>query len=244
MVVRRACYEKEDVEEALDRTYGGEGGDVRCCGPVFVYPSSYPLQEIERATSYWGYRRESSRTSTSILPRARSGFSGVGRWHAVDWIPSWPGKGPRALKQCVREAAWSYNQGRKSFRSLTKGWYGRFIRRHPVLSTRTAQKIARVRNTVDEDSVRALFHAITKRVVELRLSAGRAFNMDETAFMPKGIDQGAHGQGVHQCLEQRDAAHFPHDCAGGGERSWCFNPATYHCSWKADLQERQGCAFH
>jgi hypothetical protein len=70
------------------------------------------------------------------------------------------------------------------FQPLSKGWYQRFLGRHPVLVMRTAQKIARVRNMMDD--VRSLFHAIAKRVVELKLSADRVFNMDETSFMPKG----------------------------------------------------------
>ncbi|RAW21065.1 hypothetical protein PC110_g13599 [Phytophthora cactorum] len=72
------------------------------------------------------------------------------------------------------------------FQPLTKGWYGRFISRHPLLMPRAAEKIARVRNMVDTDSVRTLFYAITKRVVELQLSGDRVFNMDETSFMHKG----------------------------------------------------------
>jgi len=72
------------------------------------------------------------------------------------------------------------------FQPLFKGWYQRFLGRHPVLVMRTEQKIARVRNMVEMGDVRSLFQAITKRVVKLKLSADRVFNMDETSFMPKG----------------------------------------------------------
>ncbi|EGZ09232.1 hypothetical protein PHYSODRAFT_433734, partial [Phytophthora sojae] len=53
----------------------------------------------------------------------------------------------------------------------------------------SAQKITRVRNSGDADSGRDLFHAMAKRVVELQLSTDRIFNMDETAFMPKGTSR-------------------------------------------------------
>ncbi|KAG2774281.1 hypothetical protein PC116_g28122 [Phytophthora cactorum] len=39
---------------------------------------------------------------------------------------------------------------------------------------------------MDTDTVRTLFYAITKRVVELKLSGDHVFNMDDNSFMPKG----------------------------------------------------------
>ncbi|KAE8875101.1 hypothetical protein PF003_g40779 [Phytophthora fragariae] len=42
---------------------------------------------------------------------------------------------------------------------------------------------------MEMDDVRSLFHAITKHVVELKLSADRVFNMDETSFMPNGMSR-------------------------------------------------------
>eukprot|EP00644_Phytophthora_capsici_P000696 jgi/Phyca11/109062/e_gw1.16.644.1 len=77
-------------------------------------------------------------------------------------------------------------RGRTPYQPLTKGWYRRFKDRHPELAPRTAQKIARVRNMVDDEGILGFFHAVCKRVIELRLSADRVYNMDETSFMPKG----------------------------------------------------------
>ncbi|GMF50473.1 unnamed protein product [Phytophthora fragariaefolia] len=58
--------------------------------------------------------------------------------------------------------------------------------RYRSYDNRRPFKIARVRNMVDMDAVHSLFHAIAKRAMELKLSADRGFNMDETSFIPKG----------------------------------------------------------
>eukprot|EP00644_Phytophthora_capsici_P003595 jgi/Phyca11/126736/e_gw1.64.254.1 len=68
---------------------------------------------------------------------------------------------------------------------LTAGWYRRFIGRHPQLTPRVAQQIARVRNNVDAEAVRSLFYTLAQLVIEHKLDKSRVFNMDETAFMPK-----------------------------------------------------------
>ncbi|KAG6618542.1 uncharacterized protein IUM83_01129 [Phytophthora cinnamomi] len=70
-------------------------------------------------------------------------------------------------------------------RILTGGWYRRFLQRHPFLSNRIVQCIARVRNAVDEDGVATLFYTLAKLFVELKIDAARIFNMDKKSLMPK-----------------------------------------------------------
>ncbi|KAG2782062.1 hypothetical protein PC116_g24525 [Phytophthora cactorum] len=70
-------------------------------------------------------------------------------------------------------------------RILTSGWYRRFLQRHPSLSNRIAQCIARVRNTVDGEGASILFNTLAKLFIEMNIDGTRIFNMDETSFMPK-----------------------------------------------------------
>ncbi|KAE9317653.1 hypothetical protein PR003_g18423 [Phytophthora rubi] len=154
MVLRRGCYKKEDLEEALTRTCEGEKfAAVARTSPIPIRTLFKKSKELQTTGSIEGERR-----------------------------------GPKPALSPEQEAdivAWVAGMQRAGF----PGWYGRFLSRHPVLTTQSAQKIARVRNSVDADPVRDLFHAMAKRVVELQLSADRVFNMDETAFMPEGTSR-------------------------------------------------------
>ncbi|RLN91335.1 hypothetical protein BBJ28_00013081 [Nothophytophthora sp. Chile5] len=67
-------------------------------------------------------------------------------------------------------------------RVLTGGWYRQ---RHPSLSSRIAQCIARVRNSVDGEGVSTLFYTLSKLFIEMNIDSVRVFNMDETSFMTK-----------------------------------------------------------
>ncbi|KAG6584677.1 uncharacterized protein IUM83_08071 [Phytophthora cinnamomi] len=58
-------------------------------------------------------------------------------------------------------------------RILTGDWYRRFLQRHPFLSNRIAQCVARVRNAVDEDGVTTLFYTLAKLFIELKIDAAR-----------------------------------------------------------------------
>ncbi|KAG2768860.1 hypothetical protein PC129_g3734 [Phytophthora cactorum] len=180
MVARRECYEKEDVEEALDRTYEG------VTFAAVARSSSILLRTL--------FKKSKELQATGIVVENRRGpapaFSPEQEAHLVAWVAACSGLDSQLARQGSSSAQ---TRCTRSCMALQPGpercldcWYGRFIRRHPILSTRTVQNIVRVRSTVDEVSVRALFHAITKRVVELRLSACRVFNMDETVFMPNG----------------------------------------------------------
>ncbi|KAG3083329.1 hypothetical protein PI124_g18869 [Phytophthora idaei] len=68
---------------------------------------------------------------------------------------------------------------------LTTDWYRRFIVRHPILTPRIAQQIARARNRVEAEAVRGLFYTMVRLVIEQNLDKSRVFNMDEMSFMPK-----------------------------------------------------------
>ncbi|KAG3024522.1 hypothetical protein PC128_g4358 [Phytophthora cactorum] len=157
MVVRLGCYKKEDLEEALDRAYEGEKFSA------VARTSSTPLRTL--------FKKSKELQTTGNI---RAGF------------PVCPAKVLKRANNIYERLHHATTRTGMPFQPLTKGWYGRFISRHPLLMPRAAEKIARVRNMVDTDSVRTLFYAITKRVVELQLSGDRVFNMDETSFMHKG----------------------------------------------------------
>jgi len=72
---------------------------------------------------------------------------------------------------------------------LTSGWLQRFRGRHPILTPRTAQVLARPRNEVSPDAMRMLFHTISKLVIEEKMDASRVFNLDETGFDSKRKSQ-------------------------------------------------------
>ncbi|KAG3161178.1 hypothetical protein PC128_g20844 [Phytophthora cactorum] len=109
----------------------------------------------------------------------------------VDWIAAMQRVGlPQGSTGILRKAKELYQLlGPYRTRSvgkshLTSGWYYRFRDRHPLLTTRMAQPISRVRNTVTGHGVWILFGTMTKLVIEHKLTAARFFNMDETSFMP------------------------------------------------------------
>ncbi|GMF45874.1 unnamed protein product [Phytophthora fragariaefolia] len=145
MVIHRSCYNKEDLEEVLDRA---------------TKPALSHEQEADVVAWVAGMRR--------------AGF------------PVGPATVLERVNKIYERLHGATTRTGTRFQPLSKGWYQRFLGRHPVLVMRTAQKIARVRNMVEMDAVRSLFHAIAKRVVELKLSADRVFNMGKTSFMPKG----------------------------------------------------------
>ncbi|EGZ25406.1 hypothetical protein PHYSODRAFT_484653, partial [Phytophthora sojae] len=67
-------------------------------------------------------------------------------------------------------------------RSVTDGWYKRFMQRHPDLTERMAQTLSKPRNTVDFADTRMLFNSLAKVIIETGTSADQVFNVDETAF--------------------------------------------------------------
>ncbi|RQM31372.1 hypothetical protein B5M09_007329 [Aphanomyces astaci] len=67
-------------------------------------------------------------------------------------------------------------------RSLTGGWYRRFIGRHPNLVNRVAQVISNARNGVDMSGVQRLYESLDMIMAEHNLTPDCMFNMDETAF--------------------------------------------------------------
>ena len=72
-----------------------------------------------------------------------------------------------------------------SAHSVGMGWYRRFLERHPMLTTRMAQKITLVHNNVNVGDLRQLFHTMVKLVVVEKISPRQIYNMDETSFKTK-----------------------------------------------------------
>ncbi|GMG16754.1 unnamed protein product [Phytophthora fragariaefolia] len=184
MVIHRSCYNKEDLEEALDRAYEGE------TFAAVARSSSVPLRTL--------FKKSKELQTTGEITELRRGpkpaLSHEQEADVVAWVagmqragfPVGPARVLERVNKIYERLHGATTRTGTRFQPLSKGWYRRFLGRHPVLVMRTAQKIARVRNMVEMDAVRSLFHAIAKRVVELKLSADRVFNMDETSFMPKG----------------------------------------------------------
>lgn len=66
--------------------------------------------------------------------------------------------------------------------TVGRGWCDRFLRRHPQLTTRSAQVIKRTKNDVTREAVAAFFWRCARAVVKTGASAQRIYNMDETSF--------------------------------------------------------------
>ncbi len=73
----------------------------------------------------------------------------------------------------------------RSVGTLGQGWVQRFMRRHPLLTLRSAQTIKRVRAEAGEDGLMGFFNQLIQAVIEFKLTGDRIFNMDETGFAQK-----------------------------------------------------------
>ena len=68
-------------------------------------------------------------------------------------------------------------------RTLKRGWLDRFMKRHPLLSLRSAQGIKRVRAEASIEGLTAFFWELSKHLLERNIvDAERVFNMAETGF--------------------------------------------------------------
>ncbi|KAE9357816.1 hypothetical protein PF008_g2988 [Phytophthora fragariae] len=187
MVLRRGCYKKEDLEEALTRTFEGEKfAAVARTSPIPIRTLFKKSKELQTTGSIEG---ECRGPKPALSPEQEAD---IVAWVAGMQRAGFPVGPARVLDRANKIYAKLHGastRARTLSHPLTKGWYGRFLSRHPVLTTQSAQKIASVRNSVDADPVRDLSHAMAKTVVELQLSTDRVFNMDETAFMSKGTSR-------------------------------------------------------
>jgi hypothetical protein len=74
-------------------------------------------------------------------------------------------------------------------RYITKGWYQKFLKRHPELSRRKAQSISKARNQVTDSVIDEFYDKIRNAVEMVNMDPSRIFNMDETGFLPKRHSQ-------------------------------------------------------
>ncbi|KAF0693280.1 Aste57867_15734 [Aphanomyces stellatus] len=74
---------------------------------------------------------------------------------------------------------------RMGCRPLGRGWYQRFMKRHPHLAPRTAQLVSRARDNVNVEGLRSLFFTMTQLVIKHKVVAAQVYNMDETSFESK-----------------------------------------------------------
>ena len=72
---------------------------------------------------------------------------------------------------------------------LGAGWFQRFIGRHPHLSSRTAQPIAKARNSASREIIRQFCNVLLRIFIENNVTPQQIFNMDETAFATKGVSR-------------------------------------------------------
>ncbi|RLN96545.1 hypothetical protein BBJ28_00020166 [Nothophytophthora sp. Chile5] len=177
-------YSKADVELALARVADGEKkADVAPTSPV---PLRTLFRLVKRAgdTSYSGPSR---RGPKPVVPEELEN-------DLAEWMAAMQRCGvPVGRKEIIAKAsamlvvatACPFPTRNTTTRVLTGGWYRRFLQRHPSLSNRIAQCIARVRNSVDGEGVSTLFYTLAKLFIEMNIDSIRVFNMDETSFMPK-----------------------------------------------------------
>ncbi|KAG3094054.1 hypothetical protein PI125_g16640 [Phytophthora idaei] len=190
MVVRRGCYKKEDLEEALDRAYEGE--KFAAVTRTSSIPLRKPFKKAKELQTTGNIVERRRGPAPSLLPEQEADLVACVAGMQRAGFPVGPARVLQHANKIYERLCHATTRTGTPFQPLTKGWYERFISRYPVLTPRAAEKITRVRNMVDTDSVRTLFYAITKRVVELKLSGNRVFNMDETSFMPKGTSSRVH----------------------------------------------------
>ena len=70
--------------------------------------------------------------------------------------------------------------------NLGRGWYSGFLRRHPELALRKAQKLSKQRNAVTKECIYKDFYSLLHATVQLRCTAANIYNTDETSFKSMG----------------------------------------------------------
>lgn len=65
---------------------------------------------------------------------------------------------------------------------LKIAWLNRVLKRHPGISLRSTQPIARHRNEASFSSIGGFFYRLVQHVIERSIGPGRIFNADETGF--------------------------------------------------------------
>ncbi|KAG3241203.1 hypothetical protein PI124_g13923 [Phytophthora idaei] len=162
MVVRRGCYKKEDLEEALDRAYEGE--KFAAVTRTSSIPLRKPFKKAKELQTTGNIVERRRGPAPSLLPEQEADLVACVAGMQRAGFPVGPARVLQHANKIYERLCHATTRTGTPFQPLTKGWYERFISRYPVLTPRAAEKITRVRNMVDTDSVRTLFYAITKRV--------------------------------------------------------------------------------
>ncbi|KAL4156746.1 hypothetical protein PRNP1_005772 [Phytophthora ramorum] len=182
MVVRRGQYTLEDLAKALQRVQRGESA------ASVARTSSVPLRTLFK-------KAKDLRENRTLAGKRRGTKPAIPlalEQDLEDWVAAMQRVGlpigPYAILAKANEIYASLNPiptRSEPLKKLTTGWYRRFLKRHPILAPRVAQKIARVRNSVEGEAVLSLFYTMAKLIIEKRVGPEQVFNVDETSFMPK-----------------------------------------------------------
>ncbi|KAG3016920.1 hypothetical protein PC119_g11202 [Phytophthora cactorum] len=182
--MEKESYTQVDVDLALARVAAGE--KKAAVARTFAVPLRTLFRLVKRASG--------DRLSGPLRPGPKTVMPAELEQDLVEWIAAMQRCGmPVERKYIIAKASTmlAVAAGRSMptcttpMRILTSGWYRRFLQRHPSLSNRIAQCIARVRNTVDGEGTSILFNTLEKLFIEMKIDGMRIFNMDETSFMPK-----------------------------------------------------------
>lgn len=178
----RGRYSHQELRDALDRVQSGETyASVAKTSPVSLRALFKKGKELRESGTLSVKRRGSK---PAIPDEVENDI--------VEWIAAMQRAGlPPTRREVIRRAnqvkarlVSTQTRSTTSTKSLTSGWYKRFRGRHPELTERRAQTLARVRNRVDAAVVDTLFGTIIKLVIEHKIGPTRIFNMDETSFSP------------------------------------------------------------
>ncbi|KAG4041661.1 hypothetical protein PC123_g22829 [Phytophthora cactorum] len=155
--MEKEIYTQVDVDLALARVAAGEKK------AAVARTSAVPLCTLFRLVK----RASDDLLSGPLRPGPKTVMPAELEQDLVEWIA--------AMQRCGMPV------GRKDI--IAKATT--VLARHPSLSNRIAQCIARVRNTVDGEGASILFNTLAKLFIEMKIDGTRIFNMDETSFMPK-----------------------------------------------------------
>ncbi|KAG2834690.1 hypothetical protein PC113_g7049 [Phytophthora cactorum] len=155
--MEKESYTQVDVELALARVAAGEKK------AEVARTSAVPLRTFFRLVK----RASGDRLSGPLRPGPKTVMPAELEQDLVEWIA--------AMQRCGMPVGRKYIIAKASI----------MLARHPSLSNRIAQCIARVRNAVDGEGTSILFNTLAKLFIEMKTDGTRIFNMDVTSFMPK-----------------------------------------------------------
>eukprot|EP00644_Phytophthora_capsici_P002028 jgi/Phyca11/129417/e_gw1.84.42.1 len=170
----RRNYTTELKNEVVARVRGGETVEEVSAS------SGVPESRIRE----WRTKVKQGKSLESARPGKKTILRAEAEQHIYDWVV-----GRQLVGYPVDRAGILRKANEISLlvcgKSVSDGWYRRFLERNPSLTPRIAQALSLKRNCVVKEDLTTLFNTLAKLVIEHRLDSSRVFNMDETAFQTR-----------------------------------------------------------